>query len=122
LMARGWVKTIEGPDAGREVVETGEVFEVGAVATAQDLTQVVEAVDGLFDGGEGAGCRALAMFYHPVVLESGDVTVVVSMRRMSPSLSEILIEDLPKRCLTQVPSMRVANWLPISWASWPVIL
>src|SRR5215472_1839395 len=32
------------------------------------------------------------------------------------------MEDLPKRCLTQVPSMRVANPLPISWASWGVIL
>ncbi len=56
--------------------------------------------------------------------------VVVSMRRTMPNLSYIfsgalphgallersLMEDLPKRCLMQVPSMRVENWLPISWA------
>src|SRR6201993_2417349 len=70
----GLGKTIEGSDAGREVVETGEILEVAAVATTQDLTQIVEAVDGLFEGSEGAGCRPLAMFYHSVVLESGDVT------------------------------------------------
>jgi hypothetical protein len=39
-------ETAERPDAGREVVQTGEVFEVAAVATEQDLTQVLEAVDG----------------------------------------------------------------------------
>jgi len=39
----------------------------------QDLTQVGEAVNGLFDGSEGARCRALTMFYQSVVLESGDV-------------------------------------------------
>src|SRR6202030_4378238 len=39
----------------------------------QNLTQVLEAVDGLSDGGPGACCRALAMFHLAVVLESGDV-------------------------------------------------
>ena len=46
-------KTVEDADAGREVVETGEVFEVAAVATEQDVTQVGKAVDVLFDGSEG---------------------------------------------------------------------
>jgi hypothetical protein len=69
----GLGETAERPDAGREVVQTGEVFEVAAVATEQDLTQVLEAVDGLSDGGKGAGCPALPMFYRAVVLESGDI-------------------------------------------------
>src|SRR3984893_12941951 len=40
---------------GGEIVQTGEVFEITAVATEQDFTQVDEAVDRLSDGGEGAG-------------------------------------------------------------------
>src|SRR5215472_16777024 len=60
-------------DAGRKIVETGEVFEIAAIAAEQDLSEVLEAVDGLFDGGEGAGYRALPMFHLAVVLESGDV-------------------------------------------------
>ena len=55
---------VERANAGREVVQTGEVFEITAVATEQDFTQVHEAVDRLSDGGKGAGCRALPMF-HP---------------------------------------------------------
>ena len=66
-------ETVERPDASREVVQTGEVFEVAAIAAEQDLTQILEAVDGLTDGGQGASCRALAMFHLAVVLESGDV-------------------------------------------------
>ena len=64
---------VERADAGREIVQTGEVFEITAVATEQDFTQVHEAVDCLSDGGEGAGCRALPMFHLAVVFESGDV-------------------------------------------------
>src|ERR1700687_2983990 len=64
---------VERADAGREIVQTGEVFEITAVATEQDFSQVHEAVDRLSDGGEGAGCRALPMFHLAVVLESGDV-------------------------------------------------
>ena len=64
---------MEGADAGGEVIQTGEVLEVAAVTTTQDVTQVIEAVDGLFDGSEGAGRRAVAMFYQAVVLKSGDV-------------------------------------------------
>jgi hypothetical protein len=64
---------VERADAGREIVQTGEVFEITAVATEQDLTQVHEAIDRLSEGGEGAGCRALPMFHLAVVLESGDV-------------------------------------------------
>src|SRR5215831_7832092 len=66
-------ETVEGPDAGNEVVETGEVFEVAAVATEHDVTEVSQAVDVLFDGSEGVACWTLLMFYLPVVLESGDV-------------------------------------------------
>jgi len=57
-------ETVERADASREIVQTGEVFEVTTIATEQDFTQVHEAVDGLSDGGQGARCRALAMF-HP---------------------------------------------------------
>src|SRR5205807_2124802 len=64
---------VERADAGREIVQTGEVLEITAVATEQDFTQVHEAVDRLSDGGEGAGCRALPMCHLAVVLESGDV-------------------------------------------------
>ena len=66
-------ETVERPDAGREVVQTGEVFEVAAVAAEQDVSQVDEAVDGLFDGSEGVACWTLLMFYLAVVFESGDV-------------------------------------------------
>ena len=71
----GLGEAVERPDAGREVIQTGEVFEIAPIATEQDLTQVREAVDGLSDGGEAAGCRALPMFYLAVVLES---TVVLT--------------------------------------------
>src|SRR5207237_8762152 len=54
---------VERADAGREIVQTGEVFEITAVATEQDFTQVHEAGDRLSDGGEGAGCRALPRFH-----------------------------------------------------------
>ena len=43
-------KTVEDADAGREVVETGEVFEVAAVAPEQDVREGGEAVDVLFEG------------------------------------------------------------------------
>ena len=80
-------ETDERADAGGEVVETGEVFEVAAVAAQQDMGEGGEAVDVLLDGSEGVACRALLMFYLAVVLESGDVVVVVSMRRTRPNLS-----------------------------------
>ena len=53
-------ETVERPDAGREVVQTGEVFEVAAVAAELDVS-------------EGVTCGALLMFYLAVVLESGNV-------------------------------------------------
>ena len=49
-------KTVERSDASREVVQTGEVFEIAAVATEQDVTEVGEAVNVLFDGSEGVAC------------------------------------------------------------------
>src|SRR5580693_7097152 len=72
LTARGWVQTVERSDASREVVQTGEVFEVAAIASEQDVTEVGEAVDVLFDGSEGVACWTLLMFYLSVVLEGGD--------------------------------------------------
>src|SRR5215469_8831070 len=66
-------ETVERSDASREVVQTGEVFKVAAVATEQDMTQVGKAVDVLFDGSEGVACWTLLVFYLAVVLESGDV-------------------------------------------------
>jgi hypothetical protein len=66
-------KTVECPDAGREVVKTGEVFEIAAVAAEQNVTEVGEAIDVLFDGSEGVACWTLPMFYLAVVLEGGDV-------------------------------------------------
>ena len=66
-------ETVEGADAGREVVETGEVFEVAAVATEHDVRDVGQAVDVLLDGSKGIACWTLVMFYLSVVLESGDV-------------------------------------------------
>ena len=56
-------ETVERADAGREVIQTGEIFEVAAVATEQDATEVGEAVDVLFDGSEGVACWTLLMFY-----------------------------------------------------------
>jgi hypothetical protein len=66
-------EAVEGSDPGREVVQTGEVFEVAAVATAQDLAEIVEAVDVLLEGREAVSCRAVLMFHLAVVLESGHV-------------------------------------------------
>ena len=81
-------ETVERPDPGREVVQSGEVFEVVAVATEQDVSEVGEAVDVLFDRSKGIACWTLLMFYLAVVLESGDVVGgVVSMRRTRANLS-----------------------------------
>src|SRR6516225_6463820 len=43
-------ETVERPDTGREVVQTGEVFEVAAVAAEQDVTEVGEAIDVFLTG------------------------------------------------------------------------
>ena len=83
----GLGETVERADAGGEVVETGEVFEVAAVASEQDVGEGGEAVDVLFDGSKGVACWALLMFYLAVVLESGTSLVVVSMRRTRANLS-----------------------------------
>ncbi len=49
------------------------------------------------------------------LIEASALTcAVVSRRSTCPNLSYILTPVLPKRCLMQVPSMRVANRLPIS--------
>src|SRR6202051_2109453 len=50
-------------------------------------------------------------------LKNDTSLAVVSMRSTMPHLSYILIDDLPKRCLMHVPSIRVENCEPISFAS-----
>src|SRR5262249_47205237 len=55
-------KTVERSDASREVVQSGEVFDIAAVATEQDVTEVGKAVNVLFDGSEGVACWTLLMF------------------------------------------------------------
>ena len=57
-------EAIEGFEAAGEIIEGGQEGKVAAVAAEEDVAQVVEAVDGLFDRGEGAAGWALAMF-HP---------------------------------------------------------
>src|SRR6267142_1474754 len=108
---------VEGTDTGREVVERCEVRQIAAVAAEHDLTQVNQAVDGLLDGGEDPRRRPLPMF-HPRLrggrllrwcLKKATSLIVISMRSTQPYLSYILIEELAKRCLMQVPSMRVEN-------------
>ena len=69
------------------------------------MTQVGQAVDVLLDGSKGVACWTLLMFYLSVVLESGDVVG----GGLDAQDEGKFVEDLPKRCLTQVPSMRVAN-------------
>jgi hypothetical protein len=66
-------ETVERPDAGREVVQTGQIFEVAAVAPEQDVSEGGETVNVLFDRSEGVTCGTLLMFYLAVVLESGNV-------------------------------------------------
>src|SRR6516164_5629014 len=95
-------ETVEGSDTSREVVQTGEVFEVAAVATEQDVTQVGKAVDVLFDGSEGVACRTLLMFYLAVVLESGDV---VGGGLDRPLLYEHQREDADHKYDSRVPRL-----------------
>ena len=100
-------EAVEGSDPSREVIQTGEVFEVAAVATVQDVTEVV--VDVLLEGSEAVSCRAVLMFHLAVVLESGHV---IGRGLDAQDESELVIDldrGLAKRCLTQVPSIRVAN-------------
>ena len=49
------------------------------------------------------------MFHLAVVLESGDVVGGGLQAQDEAEFVIDLDEDLPKRCLTQVPSIRVAN-------------
>jgi hypothetical protein len=107
-------ETIKRPGAGRETVEGGQVGELTTIAANQDLAKVRQAVDGLFDWGQGAGGRPLRCSALRWCLKEETSLLVVSRRRTSVNLPYILIADLPKRCLMQVPSMRVANRLPIS--------
>jgi hypothetical protein len=105
----GLGETVERADAGREVVQTGEVFEATAVVAEQDVSEGGKAVDVLFHGSEGVTCGALLMFYLAVVLESGNVVGGGLDAQDEPEFVVDLDRGLPKRCLTQVPSMRVAN-------------
>src|SRR5712671_7472103 len=100
---------VEGTDTGREVVERCEVRQIAAVAAEHDLTQVNQAVDGLLDGGEDPRRRPCRCSTLRWCLKKETSLIVVSMRSTQPCLSYILIEELAKRCLMQVPSMRVEN-------------
>src|SRR5580692_9081405 len=97
-------EAVEGTDTGREVVERCEVRQIAAVAAEHDLTQVNQAVDSLLDGGGPCRCSTLRW-----CLKKETSLIVVSMRSTQPHLSYILIVELAKRCLMQVPSMRVEN-------------
>ena len=54
----------------------------------------------------GGPCRCSTLRW---CLKKETSLIVVSMRSTQPYLSYILIEELAKRCLMQVPSMRVEN-------------
>src|SRR6516164_8083691 len=73
LDGTGLRQPVERSEASREVVQTGEVFEVAAGASMGEVRADSEAVGVLFDGSEGVACWTLLMFYLSVVLESGDV-------------------------------------------------
>jgi hypothetical protein len=92
-------EAIEGADPGREVVQTGEVFEVAAVATAQDVTEVVEAVDVLLEGSEAVSCRTVLMFHLAVVLESGHVVG----RRLDAQDESKFVVDLDRGLAKTMP-------------------
>ena len=105
----GLGKTVERSDASREVVQTGEVFEVAAVATKQDVTEVSEAVNVLFDGSEGVACWTLLMFYLSVVLEGGDVVGGGLDAQDEGEFVVNLDRGFAETMLDEVPSIRVAN-------------
>ena len=55
-------ETVERADAGGEVVETGEVFEVAPVAAEQDVREGGKTIDVLFDRSEGVASEPLLRF------------------------------------------------------------
>src|SRR6267143_175470 len=65
--------SMESFEAAGEIIESRKEGKVAAVAGEEGVAEVVEAVDGLLDRGEGAAGRALAMFHFAVVLEGGDI-------------------------------------------------
>ncbi len=100
---------VEGVHPGGEIVERGEMGEVAPVAGQQDLAKVDQAVDGFLEEAMArvAGPSRCSTFRWR--LKKDTSSVVVSIRRMQPNLSYILIEALPKWYLMQVPSIRVEN-------------
>ena len=101
-------EAVEGANAGREVIQTGEVFEV-AVAAAEDLAQILEAVDGLLDGARArvaAPCRCSTLRW---CVKAETSLVVVSMRRTRPNLSQIL--SLLQKCGNSLVSWRWSEFL-----------
>jgi len=105
---------IENPDPCGEVVESGEEGEITAVTAKEDLAKVRQAVDRLFDGARARLAGPLRCSTLRWCLKEDTSLLVVSRRRTRANLSYILIADLPKRCLMQVPSIRVAKRLPTS--------
>jgi hypothetical protein len=87
-------EAIEGFEAGGEIIEGGQEGQVAAVAGAEDVARVVEAVDGLLERGEGAAgplrCSTL-----PWRLKAETSLLLVSRRSTRANLSYILIVALP---------------------------
>ena len=118
--SRGLVRRPSARDPGGEVVQRGQVGDIAPVAAKQNVSQIDQAVDRLdrreFPVAGPVRCSTLRW-----CLKNDTSLAVVSIRSTMPCLSYILIEHLPKRCLMQVPSIRVANCEPISCASDGVI-
>ena len=98
-------ETVERPDAGREVVQSGEVFEVAAVATEQDVSEVGEAVDVLFDGSEGVtcGCFSFTALRSPPVSATG-----IRTRQRREANSKLRFREFSETFLLY--RFRAANW------------
>src|SRR5882757_2953523 len=79
---------VEGTHTGRKVIERGEMLQITAVTGEQNLTQVAQAVYGLFDGSQFPRWRSLTMFHLAVVLEKGHV---VSCRFDTKHASELVV-------------------------------
>ncbi len=73
LVGRGPGEAVQRPGSGADVLEGGNEVEIAAVGCLEQPPQGREAVDGLLDGGDLGGGRAVAVFHRAVVLEEGDV-------------------------------------------------
>ena len=53
----------------RGVVKGGDVFQIPVITSSQNIHQGFERIDGLFDGGDLGGFRAIPMIYASVVIK-----------------------------------------------------